>query len=67
MCRARGGLAAERAELELCIREEQEKERRNFEALQRVREEGFRKVSSSQHRLERSYTLDYRTAVASCA
>ncbi len=43
-CRARGGLEAEREERERCILEEQEKERRNFEALQRVREEGYRKV-----------------------
>lgn len=42
--RAKEGLEAERAEREKCIAEEQEKEKRNFQYLQRIREEGFRKV-----------------------
>lgn len=46
-CRARGGVDEERAELARFLAEEQEKERRNFQALQRIREEGFRKVGGA--------------------
>jgi len=44
LCRARGGPEAERAERERACSEEAAQERRNFEALQRMRSEGFRKV-----------------------
>ncbi len=45
LARARGGPDAERAERERACNEAAEQERRNFEALQRMRCEGFRKVA----------------------
>ena len=45
-CRAEGGLAAERAARQQAKAEEEEQQRRNFESLQRVRQEGYRKVRS---------------------
>ena len=45
LARARGGPDAERAERERACNEAAEQERRNFDALQRMRCEGFRKVA----------------------
>lgn len=42
--RARGGLDAEREERKLVKAEEEERNRRNFEAMQEMRKEGWRKV-----------------------
>jgi hypothetical protein len=43
-CRVRGGLEEERAERQRHRDEETAKEQRNFEYMQAVRREGFRKV-----------------------
>ncbi len=43
-CRAAGGLEAERAQRQQAQAEEEEQQRTNFESLQRVRQEGFRKA-----------------------
>ena len=48
LARARGGPDAERAERERACNEAAEQERRNFDALQRMRCEGFRKVALPQ-------------------
>lgn len=46
-CRARGGLDAERAERARIKEEAGARDRRNFEWMQALRREGFRKVSGA--------------------
>lgn len=50
--RAQGGVEAERAERTRQKEEAAAKDRRNFEWLQQLRREGFRKVSPLSHQLK---------------
>ena len=43
-CRSKGGLDAEREERKLIKQEQEDKDRKNFEAMQEIRREGWRKV-----------------------
>lgn len=46
-CRAKGGLEAERAERATIKQEEEERDRKNFEFMQQIRREGWRKVRTN--------------------
>jgi len=53
-CRLRGGIEAEREERRLIREEEEAKKRANFEAMQKIRREGWRRVSEGTQSALRS-------------